>query len=325
MSACTSCQAPLREGAVFCPRCGTPVAAVAPAPPAVSSCAACGAPLEAGAQFCELCGSPTPAAVAVPEPAVAPSVPVLPQPAPATRPEHNVAFQRRYRATPTGRAPAQAGSGLRAAEWLVVAGGITALLSSFLPWGYYRGPNLWAQLQYDGFLHPWQRSIDSLGYLADDAMTTLKYGPWGKVAILACVVLSILALIRGVTRGGPGPGLFIGVGIAAVVILGGFDLVVWAIDNAGQSGYYFPGPGFLLGAAGAVLVCVGGFRMRVEQRQAGGGTTLAARYGPAAMAASPASTYQAAAHPAAGGYVPLQSAPGVGVAGFVLALVGLFV
>ncbi len=66
---CTNCGNPLREGAQFCPACGSSaVAAEAPAqgyppssavlaPPQGRACVDCGNPLRDGAQFCPSCGS----------------------------------------------------------------------------------------------------------------------------------------------------------------------------------------------------------------------------------------------------------------------------
>jgi RNA polymerase subunit RPABC4/transcription elongation factor Spt4 len=79
-STCTNCGKPLREGAQFCPRCGSAVVAASPpvvstgaptqsqshtsasvipviSPPETSTCANCGNQLRAAARFCPGCGS----------------------------------------------------------------------------------------------------------------------------------------------------------------------------------------------------------------------------------------------------------------------------
>ena len=54
MKNCSSCGAPLREGAKFCPVCGAACPEEAPAP---AFCPACGAPLEKDDAFCLSCGA----------------------------------------------------------------------------------------------------------------------------------------------------------------------------------------------------------------------------------------------------------------------------
>jgi RNA polymerase subunit RPABC4/transcription elongation factor Spt4 len=77
-SACTECGNPLRDGARFCPACGSVVLAEGSAdrgdpsaptasvmsPPPVPTCAACGHTVREGAQFCPACGSNVAAAAA---------------------------------------------------------------------------------------------------------------------------------------------------------------------------------------------------------------------------------------------------------------------
>jgi membrane protease subunit (stomatin/prohibitin family) len=84
MVLCSSCQAPVRDGARFCDNCGT---AMGPA-----HCANCQAELRAGARFCDNCGSavqaaaaPAPQATAPPQ-AAPPAPPASPQPPPAQYP-----------------------------------------------------------------------------------------------------------------------------------------------------------------------------------------------------------------------------------------------
>ncbi len=68
---CAGCGSPLPEGAGFCPKCGRPVAPVAPtpiaspsvaptpvAPPRPRFCPRCGAEVAAGKRFCTRCGGP---------------------------------------------------------------------------------------------------------------------------------------------------------------------------------------------------------------------------------------------------------------------------
>jgi len=52
---CPRCAQPLRPGAKFCARCGTPMATAAPAPQA-SACPYCHAPMRPSANFCPACG-----------------------------------------------------------------------------------------------------------------------------------------------------------------------------------------------------------------------------------------------------------------------------
>jgi RNA polymerase subunit RPABC4/transcription elongation factor Spt4 len=135
-SACSECGNRVRDGARFCPACGSTVATVAlsahaspPAaavsvlsppqmsPPRESACAECGHALRAGVQFCPACGSavttPPAAAAVVPTsvPAVVPGVeadtelaaPVValtPSPPPTVPPETSPLVDSRGVATP---------------------------------------------------------------------------------------------------------------------------------------------------------------------------------------------------------------------------------
>ncbi|MDQ2808322.1 MAG: zinc-ribbon domain-containing protein, partial [Chloroflexota bacterium] len=75
---CRNCGAPLRPGATFCTRCGTPVAAEP-----LTTCPNCGNTVDAEDVFCPHCGNrlvrPAAAAAAMP---VAPAAPVMPAVAP---------------------------------------------------------------------------------------------------------------------------------------------------------------------------------------------------------------------------------------------------
>lgn len=61
---CTNCGAPLGDGQMFCPKCGTPKAVAAPQPQ-VRLCPTCGAELADGQLFCTKCGTRVDAAPAV--------------------------------------------------------------------------------------------------------------------------------------------------------------------------------------------------------------------------------------------------------------------
>ena len=141
-STCTECGQPLREGAQFCPACGSELAAVeplghadaTPTAPVVEpthehACTECGHGLRDGAQFCPVCGSAVAAAVssevvsaAVPvmtpraahgADVAAPVVPMTPSPPPAVP----TSTRRLERATqhpsrpPIARPPTATGAG----------------------------------------------------------------------------------------------------------------------------------------------------------------------------------------------------------------------
>lgn len=60
-AACTQCQNPLKPGAKFCPKCGKPTGAAAPA---AAGCPQCGAAITPGLSFCPKCGTRLAAAAA---------------------------------------------------------------------------------------------------------------------------------------------------------------------------------------------------------------------------------------------------------------------
>lgn len=66
---CVNCGAPLGDGQMFCPKCGTPKAVPAPQPQ-TRFCPNCGAELADGQMFCTKCGAPANA-----EPAMNPAAP----------------------------------------------------------------------------------------------------------------------------------------------------------------------------------------------------------------------------------------------------------
>ena len=81
---CKNCGIMLKDGAKFCPSCGSPVEAAdaAPAQPAESTvkCPSCGTDVKQGAKFCPGCGYN----MNNPAPAAEQDVPSVEQPAPAT-------------------------------------------------------------------------------------------------------------------------------------------------------------------------------------------------------------------------------------------------
>ena len=84
---CKKCAMMLKDGAKFCPGCGTKVEEDAPAAPAPDAngteiCKNCGKEIKAGAKFCPFCGGknePVPAAPAAPQAPAAPVPPAAPQ------------------------------------------------------------------------------------------------------------------------------------------------------------------------------------------------------------------------------------------------------
>jgi hypothetical protein len=299
MAQCQQCGRPLREGAAFCTACGTPVP---------SFCEGCGATLDPEAQFCGACGRVV--GGGAPTAVTAQSGP-LPQPA---GPGYVVATP----AAPAMAAPAGLGLG----EWLVLAGGLAALFSSFLSWGFTRGSyeygegnRLWVGA--DG----WRVFENVIRYFS---WSNFRYSPGGLLvvilgglAVIFCVVAAILSLIRGLSGSNGSPRLIAGFGIFSVVVLGVVRLVDYAA-NHGWDYRWYPGVGFALGTAGAVCVCVGAFTMLARRRafaepsrsSTPGSMTAVAPYGQAGLP---------------GSYVAPLGAPGIGIAGFVLVLVGLFV
>ncbi len=97
---CTNCGNPLREGAQFCPACGSSAVTVEPpaqayppssaalsiSPPQGRACVDCGNPLREGAQFCPACGSSIVTSVAPTQSHTSSSaVPVMSPPTPTAR------------------------------------------------------------------------------------------------------------------------------------------------------------------------------------------------------------------------------------------------
>ncbi|GEM_PF-1829242 len=172
--------------------------------------------------------------------------------------------------------------------WLVVLGGAVTGLGSIIAWGLpLRGAPFFSIEDY------W-----TLSWFMRGALHSYRYVPLPlqQIAVILCLLAAALALIRAFGGGGPSPKVLMWFGIIAVAVLGGYDLIAWAF-NYSRYGWY-PGLGFALGVGGAILVIVGALRMpRPTSGNAG--------YGP--------------------GSAPAQGAPGIGVAGFVLSLLGFAV
>ena len=244
MAECVGCGASLRAGARFCQSCGAPAEVVR------SSCAGCGAELEPGAGFCEVCGRPV--ATAVDDPAGGATLVRPPPRFDEVLPERS----RAARTTPPGyNAPASD-------AWLVVVGGLVALASSFVGWGYQRDLPVFSWVG----VAPWSWAFD---ILVHPDMWGLRVMPWVKIAVVLCVIAAVLAIIRA-GGGGVSPKLLVWLGAIALAIIGPLALVLpYAVDHLWQYSSY-PGLGFAAGLAGAVCVTAGAVSMVSAERSGGG-------------------------------------------------------
>jgi len=79
MMKCSVCSASIKEGSMFCEKCGSPAEAASAAPVDASVaaekafCANCGSPQNAESKFCANCGSPVGEEIAVPHAASPPA------------------------------------------------------------------------------------------------------------------------------------------------------------------------------------------------------------------------------------------------------------
>jgi photosystem II stability/assembly factor-like uncharacterized protein len=215
-----------------------------------SSCAGCGAELEPGAGFCEVCGRPV--ATAVDDPA---GRATLVQPPPGfddVLPERS----RVARTTSPGyNAPASG-------AWLVVVGGLVALASSFVEWGYQRDSPVFTWM--GTALWRWAFEI-----LVHPDVWALRVMPWVVLAVVLCVIAAVLAIIRA-EGGGVSPKLLVWLGAIALAIIGPLTLVLpYAVEHQWRYSYY-PGLGFAAGLAGAVCVTAGAVSMVSAERSGGG-------------------------------------------------------
>ena len=99
-----------------------------------------------------------------------------------------------------GAAPASASS--RAGVWLVMAGGIAALCSTLVGWGFTRG------FPYFSWMGPssWRWAVEGLIETTRSPQAWMIRGlPWSYVAVILCVVAAVLAVARGSGGSGRAP------------------------------------------------------------------------------------------------------------------------
>ena len=249
-------------------------------------CEACGKELRLHAAFCSACGGVASSGLAATGPG-APSRAVVAAAWPA----------------PHSGSPATTfdiPAGMVLGDWLVVIGGLVYVLGGFIwlqAWHYPGTPWVWEHVvssywwtsYWSSVVHPWGTSQYWVWLLITLAC---------HVASVLCVVAVIQALRRGLGSASVSVGLVRSWGIVAALAAAGYVayIVLSAPDGGGRS---IPANS-IVSLAGAVLIIVGAGQMPGSA----GGRVLRSAAGP----------------------VPVPvGAPGIGIAGFVLSLLGFSV